>query len=210
MAPRKRLQRHIKIKGSESASERAARTAARYIMDNPAYPLILKAIRSGTPNSQIAEWAITRGYADVNQKTLVGYLQYFRKQQPGLCRPQPDPDREGYEGYDHLFDGNSIVADEETELLKLIELQKARIGISFTNERNLAMLMRDNTKDVAELRELLMSLAKLRGLVGNSMNVNLHGYGDTVRDDLKSIQHDESQRNVIATLIADMAVQANG
>jgi hypothetical protein len=203
---RKRLRRKVHVKGRETASERQARTAVRYIMDNPYYPMILKAIRNGTPNSKIAEWCISRGIMDVNQKTAVGYLQYFRKMQPGLCKPQEGE----LPGYDHLINGNAVIIDEEVELLKLIELQKARIGIAFGNERSLNMIMNNNRREVEELRELLMALAKMRGLIGNSLDVNLHGYSEQVRDDLKGIRQDEGHRNIIATLVADLAsVEAN-
>lgn len=207
MAQRKRLKRHIKAAGRETPSERQARTAVAYVLGRSAYPLILNAIRSGTPNTKIAEWAITRGYVDVTQKTFVGYLQYFRKKQPGLCKPQEGD----LPGYDHLIDGNSVIFDEETELLKLIALQKARIGMAFQSEREINMLMQSNKKEIEELRELIMALAKLRGLVGNTnMNVNFQGYGESVRDDLKSIQQDEGQRNVIATLVTDLAKVSSG
>lgn len=206
MTRRKRLTRHMKIAGKETPADRAARTATRYVMDNTAYPMILQAIRAGTPNSKIAEWAISRGYADVNQKTLVGYLQYFRKRQPGLCKPQEGD----LPGYDHIIDGNAIVLDEETELLKLIGLQKARLGIAFSNERQVDMLISSNRREVEELRELLMALARVRGLVGNRMDVNFTGYSENVKDDLKSIKQDEGQRNVIATLVADLASVASG
>lgn len=203
----KRKGRHINT-GKETASERAARTAVQYIMGNPFYPMILQAIRQGTPNSKIAEHAISRGWFDVNQKTATGYLSYFKKMQPGLCRPQPpSEDKEMTAGYDHLFDGNSIILDEETELLKMIALQKARLGIAFKNEREIGVLMQSHRKEFEELRELILALAKLRGKLGNSLDVNLHGYSETVKDDLKGIQQDEGQRNTIAALVADLAQQ---
>jgi hypothetical protein len=202
MPPRRKSKRKISVVGRETPAQRQARTATQFIMKNPYYPMILKAIRAGTPNSKIAEWCISRGLMDVNQKTAVGYLQYFRKTQPGLCKPQEDAE---LPGYDHLFDGNSVMIDEEVELLKLISLQKARIGLAFSNERSLNMVMTSNRREVEELRELLMALAKMRGLVGNRMDVNLHGYSDTVKDDLKGIQQDEGHRNVIATLVSDLA-----
>lgn len=204
---RKRPTRHINT-GKETAGERAARTAVQYIMGNPHYNMILKAIRAGTPNSKIAEFCISRGVFDVNQKTAVGYLQYFRKMQPGLCRPQaPSDDEAMTAGYDHLFDGNTLILDEETEILKMIALQKARLGIAFKNEREIGVLMQSHRKEFEELRELILALAKLRGKLGNSLDVNLHGYSDTVKDDLKGIQQDEGQRNTIAALVADLAQQ---
>lgn len=202
MPPRKRPKRKIAVVGRETPAERQARTAVQFVMKNPHYNMILKAIRSGTPNSKIAEWCISRGFMDVNQKTAVGYLQYFRKMQPGLCKPQADPN---LPGYDHLFDGNAAIVDEEIELLKLIQLQKARIGLAFTNEREINMLLNGSRREIEEMRELLMALARIRGLVGTRMDVNLHGYSDSVKDDLKGIQQDEGHRNVIATLVADLA-----
>jgi hypothetical protein len=101
-----------------------------------------------------------------------------------------------------------IVIDEETELLKLISLQKARLGIGFNNERHINMLMQSNRREVEELRNLLVDLAKLRGLMGNSMDVNIKHYNPNVVDDLKGIQQDEQQRGMIATLVSDLAREA--
>jgi hypothetical protein len=168
--------------------------------------MILKAIRQGTPNSKIAEFCIARGIFDVNQKTATGYLQYFRKMQPGLCRPQA-PTGDDMPGIDHLFDGNSLILDEETEILRLIAFQKARLGIAFQNEREINVLMQSHKKEVEELRELILALAKLRGKLGNTMDINFNGYSETVKDDLKGIQQDEGQRNTIAALVADLAQQ---
>jgi hypothetical protein len=204
---RKRNVRNIKTASTvETASERQTKSAISFIMRNPRYTMILNAIRQGTPLSKIAEWGVSNGIFDVNQKTAVGYLQYFRKAQPELCRPQaPQGAAATIAGYDHLFEGMSIVIDEETELLKLIQLQKARIGIGFNNERNIAILMQANRREVEELRNLLMDLAKLRGLVGGSLDINVKNYNANVVDDLKGIKQDENQRGMIATLVSDLA-----
>lgn len=204
----KRQPRHVHVPGAETPADKAQRTAVQQITQNPFYPAILAAIRQGVPNTKIAEHFIARGAFEVNQKTATGYLQYFRKAQPGLCKPQkPEGSEEPsnpISGYDHLFDGNSIIIHEETELLRLIALQKARIGMGFNNEREINVLMQSNRREVEELRNLLMDLAKLRGLWGNNVNVSFTGYSESVKDDLKGIQQDEGQRNVIATLVADL------
>ena len=212
MAIKRRVKRRVTVKGQETPAERQMRTAVRVIMDNVHYETILKLVRAGTPNTKIAEWAIMRGYADVNQKTFVGYLQYFRKAQPNLCKPQipADEDDDDMEvrlnglGYDHLFDGNKIVLDEELEMLRLIKLQQARLGISFKNERQMGIVLADNRREVEELRNLIMDLAKLRGLVGNNMSVSFLNHPESVKDDLKGIQQDEKQRNTIASLVTDL------
>lgn len=100
------------------------------------------------------------------------------------------------------------MVDEETELLKLISLQKARLGIAFTSERQIGMLIQSNRREVEELRNLLIDLAKLRGLIGSSIDVNVKNYNASVVDDLKGIQQDEQQRGMIATLVADLAKEA--
>lgn len=209
---RKRIKRHVKIPGQETAAERQTRTAVQYIMGNPHYETILKAIRSGVPNSKIAEHFVTNGVFDVTQKTAVGYLQYFRRAQPRLCKPLPPSDEQsaGTDYLDRVFDGAQIIIDEETELLRAIALQKARLGIAFSNERHMDVIMNSNRKEVEELRNLLMDLAKLRGKVGNSMDLNIHGYSDNVKDDLKGIKQDEGQRNIIATLVTDLAKVSDG
>ncbi len=208
---RKRPKRRIHIAGQETESERQTRTAVRFIMDNRFYPMILKAVRDGTPNSKIAEHGIARGWFDVNQKTVISYLQYFRKAQPGLCKPQPHRNTEDAPfGFSDLFDGNESIVDEETELLRLIKLQQARLGIAFRNELQLNMLIASNRRDVEELRNLIIDLAKLRGKIGNSIDVNVHGYNQTVKEDLHGIQQDEQQRNMVAMLVHDLVSVANG
>jgi hypothetical protein len=205
---RKRIKRRIVVAGQESPAERQSRTAVRFIMDNAYYNLILRAIRDGTPNTKIAEFGIARGWFDVNQKTVVSYLQYFRKAQPGICKPQAN--REDEYGFSDLFDGNSIIVDEETELLRLIKLQQARLGIAFRNERELGMLLQSNRREVEELRNLIIDLAKLRGVIGNTIDVNVNGYSASVKEDLKGIQQDEQSRGVIAMLVQDLVGVANG
>ena len=208
----KKLKRNIRIAGQETAGERQARTAVRYIMDNRYYSFILQAMRDGTPNSRIAEIGLQRGWFDQNQKTVVAYLQYFRRHQPGLCKPQPHFDTENAPmGFSDLFDGNSSIVDEEIELVRLIKLQQARLGIAFRHERTIGLLMQSNRRVVTELRELIMELARLRGLVSTSkMDVNVLGYNQNVKEDLKSIQHDEQQRTVLATLVQDLVRVSDG
>jgi hypothetical protein len=193
--------RKIKIKGHETPAERQARTAVQFIMNNPHKDAIINIIRSGVPNSRIAEWGVSRGIFDVNQKTAVSYLQYFRKVHPEMCRPVETDDDLSY--LDGLFNGSVQVIDEETELLRLIAVQKTRLGIGLRNERQISMLMQSNRREVEELRNLIIDLAKLRGLIKTGGDININ-YGETIKDDLKSIQQDEHQRNVIASLVTDL------
>lgn len=207
---RRRIKRNIAIKGQETAAERQTRTAVRFVMDNKHYKEVLAAIRAGTPLNKIAEAGIHRGWFDVNQKTVVGYLQYFRRAQPNLCKPEK-PREDGEDDINRLFDPGAAIVDEETELVRLIQLQKARIGLGFRNEREINVLIQSNRREVEELRNLLIDLAKLRGHLNNSMDVNLNSYTESVRDDLKGIQQDEQQRNMIATLVSDLVgVQSSG
>lgn len=197
----------VKPKDDETATERQSRTAVRFITNNPYYSVILKMLQAGHPNQQIADWGIKRNIFDVNHKTVVGYLQYFRKAHPELCRPRPSDEETDL---DKLFEGHILIADEETELLRLIALQKARLGIGYMNEKRMNMLLRDNRKEVAELRELIMELARLRGIVKDTFSVNVN-YGDTVKQDLASIRQDEQNRSVIANLVSDfVSVVQNG
>lgn len=211
--PDLRRVRNIKVAGQETPAERQARTAVRYIMDNTYYRFILKAIQDGVPNAKIAETGIARGWFDQTQKTVVSYLQYFRRHQPGLCKPQSkgeDIMDNANLGYDDLFDMNAQIIDEEVELVRLIRLQQARLGIAFRNERQINMLMSSNRREVSELRELIMELARLRGHVKSTMDVNVMGYSQNVKEELKGIQQDEQQRSVIATLVQDLVGLSNG
>lgn len=197
-----RIRRKDDDEREQTASERQQRTAVSYIMRNVHHESILRAIRNGASNAAIADWAIDKQIVDVTHKTFVGYLQYFRRAQPALCKPQEDPNMIGY---DHLFNGNTQVVDPENELLKLIALQKARIGLGFNNERNINVLMQANRREVEELRNLLMELAKMRGQVARpGMDINVKNYGPGVNEDLRGIKQDEQQRDTIATLVADL------
>lgn len=70
---RKRTKRNIKtVNTPETAAERQTKSAVSFIMRNSQYPLILKAIRAGTPLSKIAEWGVNRGIFEVNQKPQWG------------------------------------------------------------------------------------------------------------------------------------------
>jgi hypothetical protein len=99
--------------------------------------------------------------------------------------------------------------DEETELLRLVALQKARIGINFNNERQVGALLATGGKEVEQLRELLIALAKLRGRMNGAMDVNLHGYSESVKEDLRGIKQDEQQRNTLAMLVSNL-VEVHG
>jgi hypothetical protein len=199
--------RVMKIKGQETPTDRAARTAVRAIMDNPHYLQILSIIRSGVPNAKIAEWGVVRGVFDHNQKTVISYLQYFKKMQPKLCKPNApnyDEDRVELDYLDRVFDGNLVVVDEETELLRLIALQKARLGIAFNNERNIGMLLHSNKREVEEMRNLLVDLAKFRGLIRTGTDVTINSYNETVKSDIQAIKQDEQQRSTIAMLAQEL------
>ena len=205
--------RVLKLPGVETASERQARTAVSVITQSPFYSVILKMIRQGTPNTTIAAHCVTRGYLQVNQKTAVSYLQYFRAKNPSICAPVVKDDITAEDNLDNLFDAAGIALDEETELLRLISVQKARLGINYKNERNLGALLDSGSKDVKELRELLEALARLRGKLssgGASLDVNVHsGYQEAVRGDLQGLTQDENTRNMLSSMVGDL-VQAVG
>lgn len=211
LKPVRKIKRNISLstdKAQETAAERQSRVAVRFITNNPYYSVILKMLQAGHPNQQIADWGIKRNVFDVNHKTVIGYLQYFRKAHPDLCKPRPRDEEES--DLDKLFEGHILIADEETELLRLIALQKARLGLGYMNEKRMNMLLRDNRKEVAELRELIMELARLRGIVKDTFTVNMN-YGDTVKQDLAAIKQDEQARSVIANLVSDfVSVAQNG
>ena len=212
---RKRIkQRQAKFVGQkETAGDRAKRTAVKFIRDHSEFPMMLCALREGQPPKSIAEHLIDRGLVAINMKTMIGYLQYFRKANPVLCRPQaltPQLNNEGnyiegsLPGYDHLFDGHAAIVDEETEILRLIQLQKSRLGLGYQSERNMGLLMQHTVKDVQALGDLLEKLAKLRGKVGSRVDMNVHHYDERVKGDLKAIEQDENQREMLANMVAEL------
>ncbi len=207
------IRRRLRIHGQarpESATERAAKIAVKYIQHSPYYSYILQMIREGTSNKDLAEWGIEHGWFDVNMKTVISYLQYFKRQSPTLIRPVTPEYETGSEikGYDYLFDGNAAAMSIETELLKLIKLQKARHAIDFHSERSIGKLFNTSNKEVQVLAELMMHYAKLKGMTGADMNVQVSGhYDENVRSDLQGIHHEERQRAVLTAVAAKLAEQ---
>lgn len=207
------IKRRLRIKGqpeAESASVRAAKQAVRYVESNRYLPVILTAIRSGTPNATIADFCIERGYFNVNYKTAISYLQYFRKAKPDLCKPPVGlqslgPDGQPMWSYDGLFDGNAVILDTATELRKLIEVQKMRVSIDFNTERGMQKLFNTNSKEVQVLRELLETYATVTGQIGkNTASHGVQHYDDSVKADLQGLQIEERQRAVLSSVVQQL------
>lgn len=212
------VKRRLKIKGQpepESATARASKQAVRFMENHPYLPVILQAIRAGTPNRTIAEFCIDRGYFDVNVKTAIGYLQYFRKAKPDLCKPPQGIQAIGPDGlpvwsYDGLFDGNAVVLDAATEMLKLINLQKMRVSIDFNTERGMQKLFSSNAKEIQVLRELMETYATITGQMGKASGQNaLTGYDDSIKSDLQGLHHEERQRSVLSSVVRQLQDAVN-
>lgn len=197
--------RRLKLKGQDkdSSAFRTAKAANNYIKEHAHYKHILAAIREGTSNTDIAEFMIARGLTNVNQKTMITYLQYFRRLNVALCAPVAGDLSE----YDTLFDGAAITPTAEVELMKLIRLQKTRVAIDFGNERGINKLFSSTNKEITVLRELIMDLAKLRGVIATKGMEGVEGYSEDVKNDLKGLIQEENQRKALANMVGEL-VQA--
>lgn len=209
---RKIIRRQLAIKGQEkpeSASDRAARQAIKYIENHPQFRFILQSMQEGTTNADLAHYCCSRGLFDVNEKTAIAYFQYFRKHKPEAVRPVAPQavNADSLMGYDHLLSGLNTVSAED-ELIKLIKVQKARIAINFAGERTINLLMSSTNKEVIALKDMLMDLAKLRGL-GTNVNVSFGMYDENVRADLQELKHEEQQRSVLTSVVGELVKTTN-
>jgi hypothetical protein len=183
-----------------TAYERQTKVALNYINNHQQYPTIVGMMRMGTSNGDIADFFIERGDFQVNRKTAISYLSMFRKANPSVCKPTEDDDL----SYDHLFDGNRALVTAETELAKLIQLQKTRIAIDFKSERSIGKLFNTTHKEVAVLGELLEKYTKVRigkGSGGVSSSVPL---SEDVKDGVQNIRHDEEKRNALTNALFNL------
>ena len=188
-----------------SAYERQTLVATNFIMNHNQYPTIIAMTRLGTSNADIADFFLERGEFNVNRKTAVSYLSMFRRAHPGLCKPV-DPDKtDGIVSYDHLFDGNAAMLTSETELAKLIALQKARVSIDFTSERSIGKLFNTTHKEVQILGDLIEKYAKLRtGKTGGVSPGVFAAPDEDVRDGVQNIKHDEERRAALTNAIYNL------
>lgn len=197
-----------------SAAERQELQAIQWVMHHPQYPNLLASIRLGTTNADIADHFIERGYVQITRKTLMIYLAAFRRKCPELCKPRVDGDQTsqfGLRDYDHLFDGNLTAMSLEVEMTKLIQVQKQRIAIDYTNERSIGKLFNTTQKEVQVLGELFEKLHKIKtGDSGKSGAGNAFAHGnsdiseDEVRDGLAKIRQDEVDRRVTSSAIRQL------
>lgn len=185
-----------------TAYERQTRVALNYINKHPQYHAIVSMMRLGTSNADIADFFIERGDFQVNRKTAVSYLSMFRKANPEACKPSEDDNE--LTSYDHLFDGNKAVLTAETELAKLIALQKTRIAIDFQSERNIGKLFNTTHKEVQILADMVEKYAKLKGGVVGGASLAGVPLDEGVKDGIQNIQHDEQKRNALTNAIFQM------
>jgi hypothetical protein len=185
-----------------TAYERQTIVATNFIMNHSQYPTIIAMMRLGTSNSDIADFFIERGEFQINRKTAIAYLSMFRRAHPELCKLMDPNQSDGIVAYDHLFDGNAAILTSETELAKLIALQKVRISIDFASERNIGKLFNTTHKEVQVLGELIEKYARLR--MGKTLNTAA-GVGAVpdheIRDGVQNIQHDEEKRAALTNAI---------
>lgn len=192
-----------------TAAQRQMITAVNYITEHPQYPNIIAAIRMGTSNGDIADHFLEKGHFNIARKTALLYLSAFRRAKPQLCKPRDIEEGENpnnLKDYDHIFDGNALALTEETELLKLIQLQKSRVSIDFEAERRIGKLFSTTQKEIQVLGELVEKLAKVRGTIKPaSQNINNFNLSDDeVRDGIAAIRADEAQRKVIQNTVNDI------
>ena len=161
---RYRLKRTIRATDDLRAPKRSSsviveESHARQILNLPGTQrkIVIKAIQEGTSVSSISKYFSEQGWLKVAENTFTQYLIAFKRVYPELCEGNDTST------LDHLVDGKRPNLDEEVELERLYRMQKIRLKVGLEFEQNTSFLNKDLHKDVLAGKDLLESLATLRG-----------------------------------------------
>lgn len=201
LKPKRR--RNIKI-DSEAASvdlrkQYAANAADKLIQSNKRYTVIIASLKEGTPITEIARWFAVNGWIDVSERAFQNALYSFRNRHSQLLNSKD------IDSFEALADGNSPHLDVDVELNKLLRIQRERIAIDVTTEKELGKLFNTTHKEIQVAAELLTALHKSKtGTGGNGDNLP-DDLPSNVREKLRGIKADEAQRDKIYSLTQDFA-----
>lgn len=178
-------------------------TACRHVMSHPMYSVILDSIREGTKLSEIAKYLAVEGYLSVTEPTMLRYLSLFRKRYRA----------EIYSGdkktFDSEFPADVPSIDVETELMRLIRMQKRRIHSEYAIEQTMGKALNTTVKEVEQGRELLKLLAIVRGDIKPTGAPTGAASPDSASDPearkaLTDLRKDEMERDRMSSLVAQL------
>lgn len=142
-----------------AASVVVEQSHARHILNMPQKrrAVIIKAIQEGNKIGEIARFVSEEGWLTVSENTFKQYLMAFKRLYPEMCEGNDS------ETLDHLVDGKRPAVDEEVELERLLRMQKVRLKVGVDFELRAGFLNKEIHKDVIATKDILESLATLRG-----------------------------------------------
>jgi hypothetical protein len=185
--------------------EQVYASQARAIQKHPRYTTILGALREGIGIPEIARWFAERGWIDVNEKTFTEYLRTFAKRNSHLITGGDE------DSIDSLVGAHDPNIDVMTELNRLYRLQKKRLKVDVTNEMNIGKLFNTTVKEMEAATDILKLMAEIEGRIGKGVkDSNFENHGGEVRDHLRKLQTDESQRDRLTYLAEELGKSLDG
>jgi hypothetical protein len=122
-------------------------------------PGIEERISHGWPLKKVAAWVKEQGAgAGFSSETLVTALVEYRKAMPPSKLAQHSLPSLHQEAAEQVAQGLNVL----DELQKLYEIQRDRVDIDYTIEKNLKKLFKTTHKEVKEAREILVAYAQVQ------------------------------------------------
>jgi hypothetical protein len=189
----------------EARREQVYASQARAIQKHPRYQTILGALREGIGIPEIARWFAERGWIDVNEKTFNEYLRTFARRNQVLIAGGNE------ETIDSLVGAHDPNLDPLVEANRLYRLQKLRLKIDVTNEQNIGKLFNTTVKEMEMAGKLLELIGELEGKIGKGQQATgFENHGNEVRDSLRKLATDESQRDRLTYLAEELGKSLDG
>lgn len=178
----------------------------RLIVDNPEYKQIIKALREGATPMAIAAHFAQNGWIDVHEKVFYKALLEFRKKNPDVLR---NDDEETTNKLDELVSPKLPPLDVRGSLMQLVRVQKERIGIGLSFEKGANLITQHLHKDVQVAKELLETIAKVDGKIGESGTkaALTSGFAPDVAEDLGKLRKETANFDQMHSLVRQAVKQ---
>lgn len=200
--------RRIELGRAGSAQQKREQVYAsqvRAIQKHPRYMTILGALKEGIGIPEIARWFAEKQWIDVNEKTFTEYLRTFARRNQHLI------DGGDEDSIDSLVGAHDPNIDVMTELNRLYRVQKKRLKVDITNEMNIGKLFNTTVKEMEQATNILKLMAEVEGKIGKgAKDAGFESHGGEVRDSLRKLQTDESQRDRLTYLAEELGKSLDG
>ena len=194
-----------KANSLQAKREAVYASQVRAIQKHPRYVTILGALREGIGIPEIARWFAERGWIEVNEKTFTEYLRTFAKRNQHLITGGAE------ETIDSLVGAHDPNVDPLVEANRLYRLQKLRLKIDVSNEQNIGKLFNTTVKEMEMAGKLLELIGELEGTLGkNTQATGYEHHSGEVKDSLRKLATDESQRNRLSYLAEELGKSLDG